>query len=591
MEPVITPTLGVNPRDSLATSVFASPGVYAFLVGSGLSSAAGVLTGERIVADLIRKVARNRGVDLESAEPDPQAWWETETGSRARYDDLLRDLAQTDGARQALLRRYFEAHPDTGAAIEPTPAHEALASLCASGLARVVLTTNFDDLVERALEAAGVRPQVLTTEGAIRARIPLAHAECTVVKLHGDYRRLGLRNTTMELSRYGPAQRALLRQVFDEYGLVVVGWSAEWDTALVDELERTPTRRYPTYWAVYYHDLTRTAGQLIVSRSACEIPIEGADEFLSDLVQRVHRLGDIAARKGAPRVHGMYLFQPPDAIVPGWAAMPLLVVRTTALVAPVAAGTVGLIGPDVREQIVNALESSPIKQRLANLNRCPPASAAPTPKQTAPEPAPTGPPHVPPLVHWLPPAGARQSIDQARYRLGGDARLGVSALADIHLPQRPGSVQGDGALFVLDVGLSLDLKLDLATIAMAMRDGLVLVARLLPGAVASLLPPGSSVVRCDCHLVATRNDGAGTSRDNSLEDRIDTTSLRSFDAPNPVLDHSMGFAAQVPGPPTDQQAAEIVADGFNYMALAMGYLDPRRAIGQIRAALNLPAAS
>lgn len=48
--------------------------VYAFLVGSWLSSAAGVLTGERIVADLIRKVARNRGVDLEPVEPDPQAW-------------------------------------------------------------------------------------------------------------------------------------------------------------------------------------------------------------------------------------------------------------------------------------------------------------------------------------------------------------------------------------------------------------------------------------------------------------------------------------------------------------------------------------
>ena len=379
MGPVITPTPGVNPRDSLATSVFASPGVYAFLLGSGLSSAAGVLTGERIVADLIRKVARNRGVDLEPVEPDPQAWWEAETGSRARYDDLLRELAHTDGARQALLRRYFEAHPGTGAPIEPTAAHEALASLCASSLAKVVLTTNFDDLIERALEAAGVRPQVLTNDGAIRARIPLAHAECTVVKLHGDYRRLGLRNTPMELSRYGPAQRALLRQVFDEYGLVVIGWSGEWDTALAGELERTPTRRYPTYWAVYHHDLTPAAAHLIASRSACEISIEGADEFLPDLVQRAQRLGETAARRRAPTVHGMYLFQPENAIVAGWAAVPLLVIRTAALVAPVAAGTVGLIGPDERQRVVNALESSAVKQRLANLNQLPPATAAPPP--------------------------------------------------------------------------------------------------------------------------------------------------------------------------------------------------------------------
>ena len=142
---------------------------------------------------------------------------------------------------------------------------------------------------------------------------------------------------------------------------------------------------------------------------------------------------------------------------------------------------------------------------------------------------------------------------------------------------------------ILDVGVSLEVKVDLATIAMVMRDGLVLVARLLPDALASLLPPGSSVERCDCHLVAARNDGAGTSRENNLEDRIDTMLLQSSNSPNPVLDHSMGFAAQVPGPPTDQQAAEIVADGFNYMALAVGYLDPRRAVGQIRARLDLPA--
>lgn len=42
---LLTPTLGVDPRVALATSMHAAPGVYAVLVGSGMSSAAGILTG------------------------------------------------------------------------------------------------------------------------------------------------------------------------------------------------------------------------------------------------------------------------------------------------------------------------------------------------------------------------------------------------------------------------------------------------------------------------------------------------------------------------------------------------------------------
>ncbi len=40
----------------------------------------------------------------------------------------------------------------------------------------------------------------------------------------------------------------LLHRFFDEYGLIVSGWSADWDHALVAALERRATRRYPLFW-------------------------------------------------------------------------------------------------------------------------------------------------------------------------------------------------------------------------------------------------------------------------------------------------------------------------------------------------------
>jgi hypothetical protein len=45
------------------------------------------------------------------------------------------------------------------------------------------------------------------------------------------------------------------------------------------------------------------------------------------------------------------------------------------------------------------------------------------------------------------------------------------------------------------------------------------------------------------------------------------------------------------GPLAAHEAAEVVVDAFDYMALAIGYLDPRIGISQVRAELGLPPAS
>ena len=54
----------IEPLTSLAFSVYSSPGVYAVLVGSGLSRAASIPTGWEIVEDLTRKLAAVEGQDI-----------------------------------------------------------------------------------------------------------------------------------------------------------------------------------------------------------------------------------------------------------------------------------------------------------------------------------------------------------------------------------------------------------------------------------------------------------------------------------------------------------------------------------------------
>jgi hypothetical protein len=50
----------------------AAPGMYAVLVGSGLSTAAGIPTGWQVVQDLIRRVAVADGVNCEEVKDDPE---------------------------------------------------------------------------------------------------------------------------------------------------------------------------------------------------------------------------------------------------------------------------------------------------------------------------------------------------------------------------------------------------------------------------------------------------------------------------------------------------------------------------------------
>ena len=109
LPPVAPPGPGLDPTLALALGVVASPGVYALLLGSGTSTAAGIPTGWGVVSDLIRKVATLQGdQEARAAEADPEGWWASQGHGELRYDTLLEALAPSVAARRDLLHDYFE---------------------------------------------------------------------------------------------------------------------------------------------------------------------------------------------------------------------------------------------------------------------------------------------------------------------------------------------------------------------------------------------------------------------------------------------------------------------------------------------------
>lgn len=278
----------IDPIDSLAFSIEANPGVYALLLGSGVSYSAEIPTGEQITLELIRRLAN---INKENCESDPCSWYRERFGEEPDYSVLLSHIAKTQNERFNLLKEFFEPTEEEqrrGAKI-PTIAHKSIAQLVSKNYIKIIITTNFDHLLENALKDIGRSPTVISTKDAAEGALPIVHSNQTIIKVNGDYLDPRIRNTYSELEKYDEVTNALLDRIFDEFGLIVCGWSAEWDIALRRSLERCKNHRFSTYWTGI-SEPTENALRLMKLRRASFIPIDSADKFFFDLEDRIMSL-------------------------------------------------------------------------------------------------------------------------------------------------------------------------------------------------------------------------------------------------------------------------------------------------------------
>jgi hypothetical protein len=281
--------MGLTSKDqdaliSLAFSVHSNPRAYAVLLGAGVSIPSGTPGAWEVVRGLITKAARASTGGTEREE-DPEAWYETNRGKKPTYQGVLEEFAPTPEERQRLLRPHFD--PQENGGRRPTAAHKAIAKLVKSRNVRVILTLNFDRLMEDALSEEGIHPTVIETPSKLGVSLsPLHTLDCVVVHLHGDYLSpLAMLNTDSELESYDPELQEFLREILTNYGLIIAGWSAAYDPALKSLIERHYPGRYTPTWIEPF-GLSSQAADLIVQLKATRIE-STADEalgFLEDAV-------------------------------------------------------------------------------------------------------------------------------------------------------------------------------------------------------------------------------------------------------------------------------------------------------------------
>ena len=247
-----------------------------------------MLSGWEMTVDLIRRLAVLQGED---PGDDLVSWYREHFGGEPDYSDVMAELAPSQADRRNLLSSYFEPteqERDEGLKA-PTKAHHAIAGLVADGFVKVIVTTNFDRLLEAALTNADVEPSVVSSPSSAAGALPITHSSCTIIKVHGDYLSPDLKNTYEELATYEPAIGRLLDEVFDQYGLIVCGWSGTWDTVLRNAILRVPGRRFATYW-LHRGTVSPEAQEIIRHRDVISITIQDADSAMEDLTEKVQAL-------------------------------------------------------------------------------------------------------------------------------------------------------------------------------------------------------------------------------------------------------------------------------------------------------------
>jgi hypothetical protein len=231
---------------------------FAWLLGAGTSASAGVPLASSVRDRLLfdRYAAVHQLVRQDLDETDPAMVERVHTffddangmppmGSAGDYSAAFELCLPEPSARKALLQQLIE-----GA--KPGFAQRVFGGLVVSGACDLVITTNFDRLVEKSVAEAqragtdlkqdlGRELNVAGLDSTARATAALQnHQWPLVLNLHGDFREKRLMNTDDELRTQEGALRRFVVDASRQFGLVVSGYSGR-DESVMDMLIQAAT--------------------------------------------------------------------------------------------------------------------------------------------------------------------------------------------------------------------------------------------------------------------------------------------------------------------------------------------------------------
>lgn len=316
-------TIGVITGRQFATQFSLQSERYAWLLGAGSSASAGIPTGYMMIRDFKMKLfcQENELPTREVDSTDPI--WEQRIREFIHTRSLLPsedDPSEYSAAFEAVYptrdqrRKYIEDAVRKGT---PSFGHRVLASLITTKKIPCIFSTNFDDLVETssALTDQLVEPAnrakltISAIDSSERARRCMSQlAWPLMVKLHGDYQSLDIKNIDNELRTQDEVLRSVLSDACLQFGLIVVGYSGRDESVMnvLSEVLKSPDA-YPAglYW------VTSSKNKLAFSVAALlnAISDAGVDTFIVESQNFDELAGDLTASIEFPKALQDHIFE------------------------------------------------------------------------------------------------------------------------------------------------------------------------------------------------------------------------------------------------------------------------------------------
>jgi tetratricopeptide (TPR) repeat protein len=283
-EPQDPPTISyVALADRFITADKTMPNrAFAFVLGAGASRSSGIKGAGQMVDDWLR--LRHREV-VGDTDGDYKAWATAQRLGITHYDP-----ADPAASYSELYRRMYARDPDRGYAYleeqmrtaEPSYGYSVLARIMETTRHKVVVTTNFDNLVADSLSIfSKTYPLVCGHESlagfiSARARRPL------VVKVHRDLL-LAPKSAPEDLGALPEAFSNALAEIFRHYTPIVIGYGGN-DGSLMKFLKDLPAESVPggVYWCYWEGGEPPSSDirRFVAAQKGDLVPIPGFDEAM-----------------------------------------------------------------------------------------------------------------------------------------------------------------------------------------------------------------------------------------------------------------------------------------------------------------------
>ena len=273
---------------------------FCFILGAGASRASGITTGGEMAAIWLAEMyeAENfEGLSIEDwATPERLAIPGFTIATLARfYPELYRRrYADLEQAGYAFLEAQMEGK-------EPSYGYSVLAYLLSETSHRVVVTTNFDNLVADALSIHSSRFPLVVAHDALAQYAAVELRRPLVAKIHGA---LGFspKSQPDDIAALPEGWQTALRRILERYTPIVIGYEGN-DGSLMSFLQSLPAQIPDRiFWCVHVPGgkpnecLQRVSPEVrecVRARRGRFIPIRGFDELMAKVLSKLRERGSV----------------------------------------------------------------------------------------------------------------------------------------------------------------------------------------------------------------------------------------------------------------------------------------------------------